>query len=69
MTAIEMSGDPNFRLWYLIDGERTPISFIASPTLLIDEVKGIIKEMNVNVLRTVDAGRLTLWKVRYFSWF
>jgi len=64
-----MSGDPNFRLWCLIDGEDTPFPITTSPTLLIDEVKGMIKERNMSFLRTVDASRLTLWKVRYFSWF
>ena len=64
-----MSGDPNFRLWCLIDGEDTPFPITASPTLLIDDVKVIIKEEKTNFLRMVDASRLTLWKVRYFSWF
>jgi Crinkler effector protein N-terminal domain len=54
-----------YRIWCLVEGEDTIFHVIASPTSFISELKEAIKEKwKESVLRGVDAGQLTLWKVR-----
>ena len=51
--------------WCFVEGDATPFSITAMPTISISNLKDKIKEKGKNgVLSNVDAKDLTLWKVR-----
>ena len=54
-----------YKLWCLIDGDKTVFDVVIPMNEYIANLKASIKEQGINVTKhAVDAKDLTLWKVR-----
>ena len=58
----------SFTLWCLIENDVSPSPFpvTVSPSILIAELKEVIRATAINHFKGVDAHNLNLWKVGYF---
>jgi Crinkler effector protein N-terminal domain len=59
--------DTTYKLWCLVEGDKTPFSIIASTTTFIGELQKMIKKEKSDALQSFDASSLILWKVRFSS--
>jgi len=52
-------------LWGLVEGDQSPFTITVSPSILIEELKKIIKAEKSHCLQNFDASDLAVWKVCY----